>query len=230
MTTGTCTCGRKGPLYGGGCLRCIQNARTARRVPPHGDAVTSTIAKRLKKFPAADKAAHALVSEYVHRYMGKGLAAVFPRIGTAWERGIHGWAVRNVDTATTIAHFTTRENAEISVVACDQATRPATPARHGDSLGYTTKRYVAGQVGRRHDGRPNYAVSDTMPALGSDGRASDHDTMPDAQKWADELNTRFLHAQRENTREGRIWMEIPHRRGFYAWLVPPPPPRDVWYD
>ncbi len=104
------------------------------------------------------------------------------------------------------------------------------PARRrlGDSAG-PVKRFAAGQAGRRHDGSPNYAVGDTMPRLGSDGRVSDNDTMEDAQKWADELNRRFAKELREKEREGLVWREVPGR-GFYAWLAPLRPLEELISD
>lgn len=86
--------------------------------------MTPTIAKAVKRFNGPDKAAHEAVGAYVQRYVAnRGLVASFPRLVVGMMRELDGWPVRNADGGANVAHFTTREAAETSVIAWDQATR-----------------------------------------------------------------------------------------------------------
>lgn len=86
--------------------------------------MTTTVAKRIAKLTRADKAAHALVLEYAKRYMAnRGLVATFPRLCVGMMPELNGWPVRNADGGSNVAYFSSRDAAEISIVAADQATR-----------------------------------------------------------------------------------------------------------
>jgi hypothetical protein len=87
--------------------------------------ISPTVAKSIKSLKGSDKAAHAAVGEYVQRYMSnRGLVASFPRLGVGCMADLAGWPVFNADQSFgSIAHFSTREKAQASVVAWDQATR-----------------------------------------------------------------------------------------------------------
>ena len=87
--------------------------------------ITSTVAKQIKRFSVADKAAHAAVGSYVERFMAnRGLVARFPRLGIGTMATLGGWPVFNADeSAGSIAIFSTRDAANASVVAWDQASR-----------------------------------------------------------------------------------------------------------
>jgi len=98
-----------------------RSRRSSRR---HGDAMTSTVAKAVKRFTKADKVAHAAVGEYVHRYMrNRGLVAMFPRLSYGFMREFDGHPVYNQDGGSNIAFFSTPEAAHTSLVAWEQATR-----------------------------------------------------------------------------------------------------------
>lgn len=75
-------------------------------------------------------------------------------------------------------------------------------------------RYIAG---KNHDGS-NYAVTDTMPPVGSDARVADFKTLEDANKLAKERNCGFARlCEMIQKKENRSWQSLGN--GFYAFLL-----------
>jgi hypothetical protein len=86
--------------------------------------ITPTVAKQVRQFNAADRAAHLAVDRYVTDYMAnRGLIAHFPRLVVGMMRELPGWPVRNADGGANVAYFTTHDTARTSIVAHEQARR-----------------------------------------------------------------------------------------------------------
>ncbi len=82
-------------------------------------------------------------------------------------------------------------------------------------------RFIARQAGRMVvGGATNFAVDDTMPEVGSDGRVGDFATMAAAEECANALNCAF--AADSTNHVGRVWRAIPGRSFAFAWLTPAP--------
>lgn len=92
----------------------------------------------------------------------------------------------------------------------------------------TERRFNAAMCGRKMNGQPNFGCNDCQPALGSDGRLGDFDTLAEAQAWADELQARW---EREVAarKDGRVWRTIQNRYN-YAWLEPLPDLNNYLWD
>ena len=90
-------------------------------------------------------------------------------------------------------------------------------------------RYVAGVAGKNHDQSNNYAVSDTMPGVGSDGHVADCKSLEQANKIAQERNFGFsrLSAMMEKN-ENRSWQSLGN--GFYAFLTIPENKKPFYID